>query len=58
MPELVGVQEASAILEIHRGTFWAWRRAGRLPEPVIKIGTHSLFDREQILAAKEEEPAA
>jgi hypothetical protein len=52
---LIGVNDAAAILEIHRGTFWERRRAGRYPEPVITIGRHPLFDRDEIVAAAAKE---
>jgi predicted DNA-binding transcriptional regulator AlpA len=53
--DLIGASDASAILQIHRTTFWIRRKAGRYPEPVITVGGRPLFDEAEIRAAAEKE---
>jgi predicted DNA-binding transcriptional regulator AlpA len=51
---LIGASDASALLGIHRTTFWLRRRAGIYPAPVTTVGNRPLFDRAEILAARPE----
>jgi predicted DNA-binding transcriptional regulator AlpA len=53
----INAREASALLGVHPTTFWARRKAGRYPEPVLMIGNRPVFDKAAILAAAERETA-
>lgn len=51
---LISAREASDLLQVHPTTFWAGRKAGRYPAPVLHIGNRPVFDKGQILAARDE----
>jgi predicted DNA-binding transcriptional regulator AlpA len=49
--DLVGPDQARKLLGLSRTTFWRWRTAGRVPQPVTTISNVPLFVRDEILAA-------
>lgn len=45
---MLRVREICALLKVSRVTLWAWRRAGRFPEPV-KLGPHVVAWPEHVI---------
>jgi predicted DNA-binding transcriptional regulator AlpA len=50
---LINAQQAAALLGVHPTTFWAGRKAGRYPAPVLMIGNRPVFSRVEIEAARQ-----
>ena len=45
LPPLLRTKDVLAILRVSKPTLWAWRRAGRFPEP-LRLGPNTVAWRE------------